>query len=319
MKTIEELKAFYDSTLKNDLISLEDERKKIVNKVVLLNILCGLGIGLCAVLFFIFSFFVLIVGIPVIILWIILYSKITKGYVSSFKDKVIYRIIKFIDDNLNYKPNNCISMQTYMSSKIFRRNPDRYTGDDLVYGKLGKTDLVFSEIHSEYKTQSRSSNGTTQTHWHTIFKGLFFIATFNKKFKGETYVLPDVAQKMFGNLLGNLFQSWNKGRGELIKMEDPDFEKVFVVYGNDQIEARYILSTSLMKRILDYKNKTNKQIFLSFLQNQIFVAISYTKNLFEPRLFKTLLDFNMIREYYEDLLTAVSIVDELNLNTRIWG
>ena len=44
-------------------------------------------------------------------------------------------------------------------------------------------------------------------------------------------------------------------RGELIKMEDVAFERGVVVYGDDQIEARYILSTSLMERILAYKKK----------------------------------------------------------------
>ena len=69
----------------------------------------------------------------------------------------------------------------------------RYTGDDYVKGKIGDTYIEFSEIHSEYKTQNNK-----QTTWHIIFKGLFFIANFNKNFKSETLVLPDVAQKAFG-------------------------------------------------------------------------------------------------------------------------
>ena len=132
-------------------------------------------------------------------------------------------------------------------------------------------------------------------------------------------VLPDTAQKLFGNWLGNLFQSWNFTRDDLIKLEDPEFERLFVVYGTDQIEARYILSTSLMKRIVDFKKKTGKTIHLSFINNEIYVAVSYNKNLFEPKIFKTLLDFNVIREYYSDLQLALGIIEELNLNTRIWS
>ena len=48
------------------------------------------------------------------------------------------------------------------------------------------------------------------------------------------------------------------------------------------------------------------------------MAIPYSKDLFEPRVFQTILDFKPIHEYYEDLTLAVSIVDDLNLNTRIW-
>jgi hypothetical protein len=46
---------------------------------------------------------------------------------------------------------------------------------------------------------------------------------------------------------------------------------------------------------------------------------SYAKNLFEPRLFKTLLDFGVIKKYYDDLCYAAGLVEELNLNTRIWN
>jgi hypothetical protein len=42
------------------------------------------------------------------------------------------------------------------------------------------------------------------------------------------------------------------------------------------------------------------------------------RNLFEPNIFKSLLDFKVIEEYFTDLKTALDIVEELNLNTRIW-
>ncbi|MHC4648718.1 MAG: DUF3137 domain-containing protein, partial [Planctomycetota bacterium] len=104
-----------------------------------------------------------------------------------------------------------------------------------------------------------------------------------------------------------------------IKLEDPEFERHFAVYGNDQIQARYILSTSLMARIVDFKKKTNRKIYLSFVGSRVFVAVSYSKNLFEPRLFRTILDFELVQEYFEDLQLAIGIVDDLNLNTRIWS
>jgi len=110
----------------------------------------------------------------------------------------------------------------------------------------------------------------------------------------------------------------NLVRDELIKLDDPEFEKYFVVYSNDQVGARYILSTSLMKRIVDFKKSSNRNIYLSFVGSMVFVGISYSRSLFEPRIFRTLLDFEPIREYFEDLRLAIGIVDDLNLNTRIW-
>ncbi|MHC4587019.1 MAG: DUF3137 domain-containing protein, partial [Planctomycetota bacterium] len=82
---------------------------------------------------------------------------------------------------------------------------------------------------------------------------------------------------------------------------------------------RYILSTSLMERIVEFKKKTGRKIYLSFVGSKVFVAVSYTKSLFEPRLFRTLVDFESVREYFEDLQLTIGIVDDLNLNTRIWS
>ena len=47
----------------------------------------------------------------------------------------------------------------------------------------------------------------------------------------------------------------NFSRPPLVKLEDPEFEKHFVVSGEDQVEARYILSTCLMQRLTDFRNK----------------------------------------------------------------
>ncbi|MBL8994260.1 MAG: DUF3137 domain-containing protein, partial [Spirochaetia bacterium] len=250
--------------------------------------------------------------------WFILYNRLVSGFKSNFKNTVIRKVVAFISNDLAYSPESFIDQGTYMETGMFPRTPDRYRGDDLVQGLLDKTDLRFSELHSEYKTETRDSKGNRRTTWHTIFRGLFFVADFHKDFKGRILVLPDSAEKLFGKLLGQMFQSWNKGRGELVKLEDSDFEKAFVVYATDQIEARYVLSTSLIRRILDFVSKTRKLVHLSFFKNKVAVAVSYSRVLFEPRVFSSLLDFELIKTYYEDMALAVGIVEELNLNTRIW-
>jgi hypothetical protein len=230
---------------------------------------------------------------------------------------VIAPLVKFFDENLCYVKDGYVAQNIYQEAKIFLHSVDRYHGDDHVKGMLGQTQVQFSELHTEYKTTVRTKSGT-KTQWHTIFKGLFFVADFNKDFHGRTVVLADQAEKMLGGF-GQFLQSKNMSRDALVKMDDPLFEKEFVVYGTDQIEARYILTSSLMKRIMDFRLKSKKPIYLSFVNSKMSVAISYNKNLFEPNVFKTLLGFAPIEEYFNDLNMAVSIVEELNLNTRIWS
>ena len=193
----------------------------------------------------------------------------------------------------------------------------RYRGDDYVEGTLASTHVEFSEVHAEYKTQTTNSKGRTQTHWHTIFKGLLFSVDFNKDFNVKTYVLTDTAEKIFG-FLGTKLQSMNKSRGELVKLENPEFEESFVAYSSNQIEARYILSSSFMERILAFKKHTKKYIQLSFISSRMYIAVPYHKNLFEPKLFGDIVNFDHIKDYHNDLSLVLDLVNSLNLNTRIW-
>jgi Protein of unknown function (DUF3137) len=48
------------------------------------------------------------------------------------------------------------------------------------------------------------------------------------------------------------------------------------------------------------------------------VAIAYEEDLFEPKLFKSMLDLRPMQEYFEILQLMLGIVDDLNLNQRIW-
>ena len=316
MKTIDQLSQFYNTDLLPDLKILENKRKRILKKILIAAIIIFIPPAAASLLLlrsvrFQPNILIFIIVFAVIVLGITAYF-LTRNYIREFKEKIIRKLINFIDPELTYSPRDRISKTTFMASGIFKTKPNRYKGDDLICGKIGQTKIKFSELHAEYESGSGKNRSR-----RTVFKGLFFIADFNKHFHGRTIVLPDTAEKLFGSF-GKLMQSWNVLRGNLIKLEDPEFEKHFVVYGDDQVEARYILSTSLMERITEFKKKTQKKIYISFVSSNVYVAVEYRKNLFEPRLFQTLLDYTSIAEYFEDLIVATGIVEDLNLNTRIW-
>ena len=312
MKTLEELKDFYHASLLPELNVLEGQRLRVRNKVLLAGFTLIPLAGLIAFFAGNGDLALFILMISIVAVTAISYFAARK-YRANFKKGIIEKIVHFIDENLNYLRTNSISRASFTESRIFARNPDEYSGDDYVRGKVGQTSLEFSEVHAKYITHD--SKGRRQA--HTLFKGLFFIADFNKHFSSRTVVLPDTAEKLFGQI-GTMLQSMNKSRGQLIKLEDPEFEKLFAVYGDDQIEARYILSTSLMRRMTEFKKKNKRIVYFSFIGSKVYVAVSYTRNLFEPRIFRTLIDFSPIQQYFEDFQMAVSIVEELNLNTRIW-
>ena len=317
MKTPDELRQFYETSLIPVLQELDGERKKIADSVIVFLAIAGAAIAMLAVIAFNPTMLIALVSTGSAIFGILFYKSL-RDFNRDFKFKVIKEIVEFIDPRLEYESGGFISETAYLGSEIFKINPDRYSGSDYVSGKLGVTQMEFSLIHAEYKTEETDKDGRRHTHWHTIFKGIFFAADFNKEYHGRTVVLPDTAERLFG-FLGTALQSMNVARGQLIKMEDPEFEKLFVVYGDDQVESRYVLSTSLMDRIVDFKKKSNSRIYLSFVGSKIFVAIEHVKELFAPRLWKTLVDFSLVQEYFEHLELVLGIVDDLNLNTRIWS
>jgi len=330
MKTVEEFKGLYDRELAPSLGQLNGRRKKVAVGVVAVDIV-GLALMASPLLIFLIGQYLFPDSVMVCCcLGAIPFfagvaaigfgnGMLTKGYRKDYKEQVVGKIVKFIDEGLDYKPSQGIQSSTYHDSNIFLTHVDRYHSEDYVGGTVGKTKVEFSEVHTEYKTEYRDSKGHRHEQWHDIFRGIFFVADFNKDFKGLTLVVPDTAQKLFGNLVGSFFQSHSIGRPDLVKMEDPEFEKLFVVYGNDQVEARYILSPALMQRLVEYKKKTGKTLHFSFNKSQVYVAIPYNKDLFEPRIFRTLIDYDEVKCYFEDFQLVIGIVDELNLNTRIWS
>ena len=319
MSDTKNLESLYNSELKPRLSELNNQRASIVNKIksfalysivpIIISIFISIQIQLPIPTIIIIGLSVLISFLKINPLW--------KEYYKQFKEQVIREIIRFIDDDLSYSPSEKMSQNKFEKCGIFRTGIDRYRGDDYVQGKINSTDIEFSEIHAQYKTTTVDSKGRSQTQWHTIFKGLLFSADFNKNFNTTTYVLTDTAEKMFG-FLGTKLQKMNKGRGDLVQLENPEFESEFAVYSGDQIESRYILSPSLMERILAFKKQTKKGIQLSFVDSRLFLTVPYSKDLFEPKLFGDIVNFNHIKEYHNDLSLVIDLIETLNLNTRIW-
>jgi len=319
------LELFYQSDLLPDLETLEAQRltvkKKFIQAVFIavgLDLIFLFVAGKFGLHLFFLLMFLAFTAVFTLFPW---YTKYFRSYKKGFKDTIIPKIVAFIDQRLSYDKAGMVEKEEFMTSHLFNDKPGVYNGDDLVAGNLGQTAIRFSEIHAKrvdiIRQNSSSASQKTKKKYTPIFNGLFFVADFNKSFKGTTIVLPDTAQKLFGEL-GQALQSMNVKNGQLIKLEDPEFEKLFVVYGQDQTEARYILSTSLMRRIVKFHNRNQKKMRISFSASKFYMAIPFEKELFEPKLMESLLNIAHVQEYYDDMKLVIDIVEELNLNTRIW-
>ena len=287
------LEAFYQSELLPDLEKLETQRltvkKKFMQAVIIaagLNLVFLFIAGKFGLNLIFLLMFLILTAIFALFPW---YIKYYRGYHAGFKDTIIPKIVAFIDQRLRYDKSGMVSREEFMASHLFNDKPGDYQGDDLVSGTLGQTAFRVSEIRAKrvdiirQGSSSSSTNRKTRKKYTPIFNGLFFVADFNKSFKGTTIVLPDTAQKLFGDL-GQALQGLNVQNGQLIKLEDPEFEKLFVVYGQDQVEARYILSTSLMHRIVEFQAHTRKKYGFPFPHPNCTWPFLLKRNCLNPKL-----------------------------------
>lgn len=320
MTELQDFDSFYKKNLIKPLKELEAIRKKILrfNLFVALVVVLFLGVSLFLIsteqfqdqtkflLFFALLILLLIFFIPKA-------NKISNyKFDIRFKQEIIQKIVHFISPEFTYRPNAFIRKGDFMKSKIFMDKVHKYSGDDYVYGVVGKTKFGFSEVHA----QTITSNGKS-TSLKTFFQGLFFIVDFNKDFVGTTVLMPNVLGNNFGFL--KKFTGYTR-KQKLVELEDPEFNKFYICFSDDDIKARYILSSALMQRIVSFRKLyPRNQLFFSFVDGVMYMAVNHNKPLFEATLTSSLLNPFLIKSYYQDIKLVVDVVNILNLNTRIWS
>ena len=307
------------TAVQNVLAELEVNRKKIVADQIKNWAIIALGViaflGLLSVGFLIVG---LIVGIPAIIYGAIKLQKVGEqvdAYKSRFKHDVIGATLNAANQSFTITPNNGISENEFVASQLFTTSPDRYHTEDLINGIIEKTRFYFAEVHAEYKTETQTKSGRQVT-WHDILKGIVFSADFNKHFNGVTVIRPKDFSSSFGAWFSkNIFSFGDKN---VVELENDAFNKNFVVYSTDQVEARYILTPALMERIDELNQRAAYTVSLSFINSAMYIAFPLDHNYFEPPVFKSLLAPDLLDRDLSVLNFMFDIVHELDLNTRIW-
>lgn len=234
-------------------------------------------------------------------------------YRLEYKKRIIGGMTRAVSPEMGYYPEQGLSEEWFNSSGL-HASPDRYHSEDLFEGRIGKTSIWFSEVHAEDRRTRTDSKGRTETYYVTIFKGLMVVADFHKNFRSELAVLPDMAERTFG-WLGRKLQ---KLGGDLQRMENPEFERAFVVRGKDAVEARYILTPDMQERILSLRGRLGEDVRFAFKQSHIFMTFSNKDDWFEPKLKTPAEHLGQMRGFLGQMATCFNIVRDLDLNTRIW-
>ena len=185
---------------------------------------------------------------------------------------------------------------------------DRCHMEDHVKGDYKEVALEMVEARLT-ETQGSGKNRRTVIK----FSGMFVRMSMNKNFTNRTVVKRDHGK--IGNWFAGKFGNKNM---EKVALEDPVFEKEFEVYSTDQVEARYLLSTSFMERLLQLSNVVKSSgIQASFYENHLLLMIPSKHDHFEVGSIFTPATFEEeICNIFNEMEQFFSIIDTLKLNEQ---
>lgn len=219
------------------------------------------------------------------------------------KESIVSGIASFF--GLNYVHEQNLDTDPIIKSKLFPHF-NRVKSEDHFNGKLEDLNFTLAEVNLSYKKDKNSV---------TIFFGEIVEIEMLKNFQGHTVI---VEENQTTNLTSGLFNKVDE-RYQLVTLEDPEFEKIYKVYSTDQIEARYLLTTSFMERILKLKEVLGMaKIKVSFLDNKILLGISSYRDLFEPKGIDTsVYDLSDIYKFLDEINEYKKLIQTLKLNQNL--
>ncbi len=245
-------------------------------------------------------------------------NKRIPAYKKAYKKEIVEKIAHSIDSNWKYDSKAYISEKAYKESKLFNRSYEEYGGDDKVSGCVGKTVFESSELRvGSYHTYV-DGDGDSKREWKGVFNGYYFHADFNKHLKGETYVVCGDLESTAGTFQATSSNTKGKKQGSMVALENKEFAKRFMVRSTDQIEARYILTPKLMESLLNVYQLFKQPMQMSFIDGKVYLAIFFQFALFEPTIWKSVMNIKELNKLYQLLNLNKTIIEELDLNTRIW-
>lgn len=307
MKRLDEFRIFYNHTIFPELMRLERRRRR------LLWLLFLSGVAVTGLVFF--ELYVnilpltLALSIPIgFYIGYLLYR--IRQFILNFKPKVTNLILDFIDNDINYgtlfyDSKKFISVEDFKASNIFRSRTDLYQGEDYIKGSIGEIQFELSELEVREFSQVRRR-------LNYVFRGVFLKAEARVSLEGSLLILPKEFEQYLSRTLKFMFSQKGEKIDNLIR--NKAFRDHFMTLATKETRIRNVLTEHLQQAIVDYRVKTDKQIYLSFSNRFIYIAVTEPKNLLEPYIWRSNVSFELVREFFQDLQLLLQIIEEIDEN-----
>ena len=235
-----------------------------------------------------------------------------RQYKKIYKKVFIPRIAETFG-NFKYNIKGRIPRSSMIKSKILPTY-DRYLSEDYFMGNYKNTIVSFSEIDLSVRKREISARkySKNNSQYKTVFKGLAVLfENPNRKFFGHTIIEQNASS----------LTEWFKEKSSGLKranLVDPEFEDVFDVYTNDQVEARYLIHPVTIEKLNDLARRYHgKNLTAAFYDDKFLILIRSNKNHFEPAGLKVpATSHDSLYRLKKEIEDILSIGDQLELYDR---
>ncbi len=308
MNQAEDFRRFYNHTIHPEMMRLDRQRVRLLWLLAFSILLILVVLVFAARLQILPLSLALMFPIGVYIGY--LYRQIRK-FQNTFKPHVVRLILDFIDNDANfgtlhYAEGQSVEIGHFYNSNLFSDDIIEYRGEDYITGIIGELSFQMCELEARTFARVRSRIDTT-------FRGIFLHAQFhNRAARGKLIALPRANKSHEIRTIKNFVKL---GAKEVPSSEQmPEFQAVFITYATDDAPVHSVLSLEMQEAILDYRDDTNSDVYISFIGNDFYVAVSEPNDLLEPFLFQSNVSFDLAREFHDKLRLLMSIIRDFDVN-----
>ena len=245
-----------------------------------------------------------------IVVTIFVTYKDKQKYKKMYKRDIVKVLLEDKVEELEYYPDKGIPYNEIADLNVINMG-DKYSSEDFISGKY--KGVPFRQADVRIIEESTDSEGKRTE--YVTFMGRWMIFDFNKIFKANVQVV----QKGFKTAKHKRLFVEKESRYKKVSMESEVFNKLFTVYAQNEHDAYYLLTPSIMERLSKIINNNMGKMMFCFIDNKLHVAINNGKNSFEPgSVFKSLNIDDVKQKTISEIDIITQFVDELNLENNIF-
>lgn len=309
MQTLKDFHNFYNQTINPELRRMNQRRKKMLRSLVFIFVFI-LALFFLQIWFNVFFVFLIFI-IPMLYFVSTAFIKLDE-YRATYKPKIISLVLDFIDNDpyfgteMKYNEQASISKETFLVSKLFNTEAPEFVGEDYITGTMGELEFEMSELGVKEFSPVR-------TRLDNVFRGIFLHARYTHDVQNENGAIL-LLPRSKKSLISRTIKAFTVKGARQIELPNQQLRDLFLVYATSDANKNGFLSNDMQRAIVEYAEKTGRDIFISFIRNDIYIAVENEKNLFEPRYLESSVSYELIHEFYQDINILLNIIRDIDAN-----